>query len=958
MNLIRRAAFAATSVVLVVASVFAVSSAAVADPTPVGSVRFRVVPGTIDAPMQANEISIALQYSSDGATWSDPQTQVPANSRYPTLSGLSYGHYRATVTDLLRTGLAPQNITFDVAAPSAVLPAPVVLAGTSTVAGTVRLDDPTSGNPRPATAGEVQAVLYVLSNGTFYPYTSTTALTDSSGGFSFDGIDTTDFSFTLDFVYKGTDPGYIGTWLGGSSWDSPGGAIGGSSAAIPPVAVTLSYTNTIGGTLTDSASRPLAGVAVCAIPQAIWQPSMCSQTAWIGATSDSAGHYAIGKLADGPYVIEFRPPNGYSGQVWHGANAYGPPTPVVLGGQKLVSGFDATIYQDNTIATTVSIKGLSASQLAAVGNSFVDVQQLDQGSNTWVDSNRWLQSDATGHLTITSLLPGTYRVDLKFTDKFKASVHKLSDPVTFNGEGQAASVSATLVQAIRPGTTVMMPGSPAVYLVDGSTTLVPVDSMTTLTDLGFSTNPVVYDKSRLSTYTISSAHLSDVVGCYGNAYLGAEGVLHDFTPATGLSKTPHGITHLDDATCDVLKRADYGSITPPILGVHGNPTVYSIGDDGKKHPYISMDDLRAQASYFPDINWVSSYFLDQFPVGGIFIPPGRLVKATSSPTVYLVDGWSRLAPLTSFDPVIDAGVPLQIDVVAASQLSDYTASTTPFRNTFDCYGTRMIAGAGKIYILDSGVATGLPSTTIDPETCNALTLNHFVGTLHHALFVKSATDPTIYFVNAAGAKQRVFSMSTLATLSAPDPAAYVTVNNGFLASIPNGPDLVMPGMLVKSPTSPTVYVADGSGGIIPIRSFTTASDLGVPGGLVTASAATISSLTVAPTTLSNLVSCSGTDWIGAQGELWPIDPSVVGSLPVSTLPSTLCAVLPKSSATLGTNVFIKTAASAVVFALQAGVKHPVGSWATLVRLAGAQPVTVLTADSDFVGRVPTGASLP
>lgn len=957
MNLFRRAALAATSVLLVTASVFAVSSAAVADPAPVGSVRLLIIPGTSNAPMQANEISIALRYSSDGVTWSDPQTQVPANSKGPTLTGLPYGHYRATVTDVLRPGLAPKDITFDVSAPFLVGPV-VVLAGTSTVAGTVQLSDPTSGNPRPATAGEVQAVLYVLMNGTFYPYANATALTDSSGGFSLGGIDTTDFTYTVDFVYKGTDPGYVGTWLGGSSWDSPGGAIGGSSAAIPPVAVTLSYTNTIAGTLTDSASRPLAGVAVCAIPQSIWQPSMCSQTAWKGATTDSAGHYAIGRLADGPYVIEFRPPSGYSGQVWHGANAYGPSTPVVLSGQKLVSGFDATIYQDNTIATSVSLTGLSASQLAAVGNAFVDVQQFDQGSDTWVDSNRWLPSDATGHLTITSLLPGTYRVDLKFTDKYKASVHKLSDPVTFDGEGQTASVSATLVQAIRPGTTVLMPGSPAVYLVDGSTTLVPVDSMTTLVDLGFSTKPVVYDTNRLSTYTISSAHLSDVVGCYGGDYLGAEGVLHDFTPATGLSKTPHGITHLDDATCDALKRADYGSIMPPILGVRGNPAVYSIGDDGKKHPYISMDDLRAQASYYPDINWVSSYFLDQFPVGGIFIPPGRLVKTTSSSTVYLVDGRSRLAPLTSFDPVIDAGVPLQIDVVAASQLSDYTASTTPFRNVFDCFGTRMIAGAGQIYILDAGVASGLPSTTIDPETCNALTMNHFAGTFHHALFVKSATDPTIYYVNAAGAKQRVFSMATLAALSAPDPAAYVTVKSSFLASIPNGPDLVLAGTLVKAPTSSTVYVADGSGGIIPIRTFTVASDVGVPGGLVTASAATISSLSVAPAPLSNLVSCSGTDWIGARGELWPIDPSVVGSLPVSTLLATLCAVLPRSSTSLGTSVFIKTAASASVFALRTGVKHPVGSWATLVQLAGAMSPTVLTVDNDFVERVPTGATLP
>ncbi|MGO4276967.1 hypothetical protein AB4Z22_45255, partial [Paenibacillus sp. TAF58] len=124
---------------------------------------------------------------------------------------------------------------------------------------------------------------------------------------------------------------------------------------------------------------------------------------------------------------------------------------------------------------------------------------------------------------------------------------------------------------------------------------------------------------------------------------------------------------------------------------------------------------------------------------------------------------------------------------------------------------------------------------------------------------------------------------------------------------------------------------------------------------VTTTAATMASLTVRPAALNNLVTCSGTTWIGGAGKLWSVDASVPGSLPVSALPASLCAVLPKSAGALGTAVFLKSSTSATVYTLEAGVKHPVSAWATLVRLAAGKPVTVLSVDAGFVSRIPTGA---
>ncbi|MGO4276713.1 hypothetical protein AB4Z22_43970, partial [Paenibacillus sp. TAF58] len=154
----------------------------------------------------------------------------------------------------------------------------------------------------------------------------------------------------------------------------------------------------------------------------------------------------------------------------------------------------------------------------------------------------------------------------------------------------------SLYQPIRPGTTVKTSASATVYLVDGSTILVPVDSMTTLSDLGFSTKPVVYDATRLSSYTVSAHHLSNAVTCLdGQTWMGAEGRLNyvGFDTA-GLAKTAPGITALDDTTCTILPKSTLTYGAPPAISVHGSPTVYVNGPDGKKHAYLNGTDFRLE----------------------------------------------------------------------------------------------------------------------------------------------------------------------------------------------------------------------------------------------------------------------------------------------------------------------------------------------------------------------------
>ncbi|WP_426517963.1 carboxypeptidase regulatory-like domain-containing protein [Diaminobutyricibacter sp. McL0618] len=965
MRKLSRLAISAVLTLGLAVGVLAVPTAAFAVTAPATTlIRGFVTVGPDKRPAAAGEVSISYEFSTDDATWGVPQATdltTGANSVFGSFN-MPVGYYRVTVTDLLYPGLLPFVGIIDATNPSSPY-LEVNLTGATSISGTVQLNDQTNANPGPATAGEVRVYLWELANGRIAGWDIPSVLTDASGSYSFAGLDTADTAYTLEFAYAGSSPSYTTVWWGGSDQSTAAAPIAAPGSAVPTLDFTIPFTNTVAGTVVDSASQPVAGVTVCVFkkpspwPQPTSAPHIC-EGAVGSAITDASGHYAIGRLADADYSVAFSPPATYSTQLWQGRNTFLTPTLVSLSGQKLVSGIDVTLLKDDTITTSISVNGLTAAQAASVGHGSVDVQQLDPTTDAWVDSNLWNTSDASGHYTITSLLPGTYRVDLKFTDKYGGSVHQLSAPVTLAGEGQTTAVSASLLQPIRPGATVKTATSSTVYLVDGASRLVPVDSMTTLSDIGFSTKPVTYAASRLASYTITSGHLSNAIQCAnGQQWIGGSGMLNAVFDGTGLPKTAPGLTRLEDSTCAVPPKSTSGTYSiPPVVAVHGDPTVYMIGSDGKKHAYLNEADLRLEDSYDPIIIWTSSYYLNRIVTGSVHIPAGHLVKTTTSSSIYVVDGQSRLLPLTSFAIAADAGISMQIETVTPSQISGYTVASTPFRNVFVCLDQTLIAGAGHLYVVNPALVAAVPQLTLDVYTCDGIhAWNSGYVTFNHALFVKSASSSTIYYIDAAGQKQRVFSMATVAKLSAPDPARYLTASDAFLATLPNGIDLVTAGLLVKPPTSTSVYVVDGGGGLIPLRSFTTATDLGLSSHYVTVTAATMKTLSVAPAALNNLVSCAGADYIGGAGKLWSIDPSAVGSLAVSSLPASLCTVLPKSADALGTAVFIKAATSATVYTLEGGVKHPVSAWATLVRLAAGKPVTVLSLDAGFVARIPLGA---
>ena len=69
-------------------------------------------------------------------------------------------------------------------------------------------------------------------------------------------------------------------------------------------------------------------------------------------------------------------------------------------------------------------------------------------------------------------------------------------------------------------------------------------------------------------------------------------------------------------------------------------------------------------------------------------------------------------------------------------------------------------------------------------------------------------------------------------------------------------------------------------------------------------------------------------------------------------------MLPKNATALTSPVFIKTSASATIYALTAGQKRAILSGAGLTAQAAGNPVVILTVNAPWLATVPAGAVIP
>jgi hypothetical protein len=191
-------------------------------------------------------------------------------------------------------------------------------------------------------------------------------------------------------------------------------------------------------------------------------------------------------------------------------------------------------------------------------------------------------------------------------------------------------------------------------------------------------------------------------------------------------------------------------------------------------------------------------------------------------------------------------------------------------------------------------------------------------------------------------------------MSLPGPPIYVTVGDSFVNARPFGADPVSAGMLVKSQTGPTVYIADSATSLIPLRSFDSVAELGLPTPYSTVSDATIATMTTAPAPLSNLIHCGSDTLLGTQGGAQVVDPVALGTLSVTSPNTALCALIAHGTADTSP-LLVKSPSAATIYLIDGGLKRPIASGATFLALSGG---TYYTVNGAYLATVPTGTTLP
>lgn len=267
-------------------------------------------------------------------------------------------------------------------------------------------------------------------------------------------------------------------------------------------------------------------------------------------------------------------------------------------------------------------------------------------------------------------------------------------------------------------------------------------------------------------------------------------------------------------------------------------------------------------------------------------------------------------------------------------------------------GTRFaVLPAGKTE-LASGFGLALPVTAV-PDVLLAAIPD--VAVPSGTFFLKSAGESTVYLVSD-GRKRSIGSMQTVfALLEHTNPFFYSVAGSAEVANLATGYPVLEPGSVVKSPSASTLYLVDGLRALVPIRSMEMLARFGehswsAPGENLLTGYAVGSALSTAVRCDAAPFVLVGGVRIGVGGDGFGLNYRDLG-------PST-CSTLPRSSAVISGELFVKPSGSATVYVVRAGVKRAVTSMSRLYEINRGNPnLIIVTMDPSEVSLLPSGPAI-
>lgn len=181
------------------------------------------------------------------------------------------------------------------------------------------------------------------------------------------------------------------------------------------------------------------------------------------------------------------------------------------------------------------------------------------------------------------------------------------------------------------------------------------------------------------------------------------------------------------------------------------------------------------------ITTVTQTIIDAFPKGAVALTSGTLVRTSSDPTVYLINGVTNRIPLSSFVFPVEAGYG-QFSFESDDRIHGYPVSSQLMTFGIACGDARYVAAGGQVHLIAPELVAAYPLeyVALDSFMCARLRL----GT-PATDFIRTS-DGSIYQL-VAGQKRPISTMARFGALSEGGKRTWLNVTNELAQAIPTGP---------------------------------------------------------------------------------------------------------------------------------------------------------------------------
>lgn len=487
-----------------------------------------------------------------------------------------------------------------------------------------------------------------------------------------------------------------------------------------------------------------------------------------------------------------------------------------------------------------------------------------------------------------------------------------------------------------------------------------------------SNSPNIWLVSGASKYLIPDSSLLASFSALGQVAYVSQSVIDAYTTmqnATNIIRGTNGAIFFHDAsiklgisTCGLV--ADYGGTCtrasgytqltdfqvsqfnngPALTNLFGTTTGrrYQVST-GVKHEVLD-DRSKAAAGLSGDYPILTDGGIAGLPYGAPIVRDSVFLVNRQSGQYSLVSG----GVIHSVDPATQGQYDIAqriSGILDGTSISALPASTA-FTGSVSTPGGQAILSGGSSIRWPKGVA---PLAPVGPAISQELTSSYSPGLVSVGMFVKSVSGSTVYLVGATDLRP-VVSWKALVALAATPDVAIVTLPDSTVAQLAKGPILFQPASLVKTASSPAVFLIDGSSNLQFLSDFAITNAVGIT-GFSTVADGQLAGYSQGAAPVRYLYSCGGSQYLAAEGSLHPMSPALVSaySLAATTTSTSTCSQITQGKAA---SAFIRLSTGAV-YQVSDAQRHLVTSMSRYLQL-DPTGTTYLNVDDRFASLLPIG----